>query len=366
MTALRSRARQSRPDRAAAAARPMRPVESPAVWLGRDMAKSDEWIHTLTEDDIGELDAALRQTQRRGLAIIDIGRRDFPLPTLGPVLDELQDQVINGRGFVLIKRIPVERYTDTEAQTIYWGMGTYWGDAVSQNGKGHVLGHVKDLGLPEADPARRGYQTTLKLRYHTDSCDIVGLMCLAKAKSGGLSSIASSTAIHNEILRRRPDLIEVLRGPFYMDRKCEVPDGKLPYFTTSVINYDGGYMTCFYARGDIDYAQRFDEVPPLNDEQLEALALMDALAEDFSLKMDIEVGDIQLLHNHVILHARTVVEDYPEFERKRHMVRLWLSAPNGRPLPPSFAERYGSIEVGTVRGGIVVPGMTFHAPTEAV
>ena len=347
-------------------ARPMQPVESPAVWLGRDLAKTDKWIHRLSDDEIAELDAALRQTQERGLAIIDIGREDFPLPTLGPVLVELQDQVINGRGFVLIKRIPVERYTDVEAQTIYWGMGTYWGDAVSQNGKGHVLGHVKDLGMAEGDPARRGYQTTLKLRYHTDSCDIVGLMCLAKAKSGGMSSIASSAAIHNEILHRRPDLIEVLRGKFYMDRKCEVPDGQLPYAAAPVFNYDGGYMTCFYARGDIDSAQRFDAVPKLKDKQLEALGLMDDLAENFSLKMDIELGDIQLLHNHVILHARTTFEDYPEFERKRHMVRLWLSAPNGRPLPPSFAERYGSIEVGSVRGGIVVPDMSLCAPTEAV
>ncbi len=359
MTEIQPRARP-------ATARPLQPVEGPAVWRGGDMANTDEWIHHLSAEDIGELDAALRQTQERGLAIIDVGREDFPLPTLGPVLVELQDQVVNGRGFVLIKRIPVERYTDVEAQTIYWGMGTYWGDAVSQNGKGHVLGHVKDLGMAEGDPARRGYQTTLKLRYHTDSCDIVGLMCLAKAKSGGLSSIASSAAIHNEILRRRPDLIDVLRGLFYMDRKCEVPDGQRPYAAAPVFNHDDGYMTCFYPRGDIDYAQRFDAVPKLNEDQREALALMDDLAEDFSLKMDIEVGDIQLLHNHVILHARTVVEDYPEFERKRHMVRLWLSAPNGRPLPPSFAERYGSIEVGSVRGGIVVSGMTLCAPTEAV
>lgn len=359
MTAIRSRA-------PAATARPLQPVQNPAVWLGSDMEKTDEWIHRLSEDEIGELDAALRQTQERGLAIIDIGREDFPLPTLGPVLEDLQDQVINGRGFVLIKRIPVERYTDEEAQTIYWGMGTYWGDAVSQNGKGHVLGHVKDLGMAEGDPARRGYQTTLKLRYHTDSCDIVGLMCLAKAKSGGLSSIASSGAIHNEVLRQRPDLMDVLREPFYMDRKCEVPDGKLPYAAAPVFNYDDGYMTCFYPRGDIDYAQRFDAVPKLNDKQSEALALMDTLAEDFSLKMDIELGDIQLIHNHVILHARTEFEDYPEFKRKRHMVRLWLSAPNGWPLPPSFADRYGSIEVGTVRGGIIVAGMTLCAPTEAV
>ncbi|MDP6787360.1 MAG: TauD/TfdA family dioxygenase [Rhodospirillales bacterium] len=341
-------------------------VDGPAVWLGSDLAKTDEWIYRLSEDQIAELDAALRRTQERGLAIIDIGRDDFPLPTLGPVLAELQDQVVNGRGFALVKRIPVERYTPAEAQTLYWGMGLYWGDAVSQNGKGHVLGHVKDLGMAEGDPARRGYQTTLKLRYHTDSCDIVCLMCLAKAKSGGLSSIASSGAIHNEILRRRPDLIDVLRGDFFMDRKCEVPDGKLPYAAAPVFNYDDGYMTSFYPRGDIDYAQRFDAVPKLNDEQREALALMDTLAEDFSLKMDIELGDIQLLHNHTILHARTSFEDYPEFERKRHMVRLWLSAPNGRPLPPSFADRYGSIEVGTVRGGIVVSGMTLCAPTEAV
>ena len=145
---------QSRVGHAAATAQTIQPVESPAVWLGSDLAKTDEWMYRLSEEEIGELEAALRQTQERGLAIIDIGREDFPLPTLGPVLVKLQEQVVNGRGFVLIKRIPVERYTEVEAQTIYWGMGHYWGDAVSQNGKGHVLGHVKDLGMAEGDPAR--------------------------------------------------------------------------------------------------------------------------------------------------------------------------------------------------------------------
>ena len=344
----------------------MRPADGPAVWLGGELAASEAWIYRLSGAHLDELDDAIDRVRRRGLRIMDIGRDDFPLPSLGHVLAELQDDVINGRGFVLIKRIPVERYSRADAQTIYWGIGTHFGDAVSQNGKGHVLGHVKDLEMAEDDPARRGYQTTMKLRYHTDSCDIVGLMCLVKAKSGGLSSITSSAAVHNAILERRPDLLKVLTEPFYIDRKCEVPEGKLPYFPAPVFNYTGGHLTCFYPRGDLESGQRFPEVPRLTDKQREALEMFDDLAEEFSLKMDIEEGDIQFLHNHVICHARTALEDHPQFDRKRHLVRLWLSAPNGRPLPACFAERYGTVAVGAVRGGIIVPGTMLNAPTEAL
>jgi hypothetical protein len=346
-------------------ARPMHPVEGAAVWNGSEMAARTDWIYHLTDEDIGELEVALSQTQRKGLGILEIDRDAFPLPRFGETLMSLENDVLNGRGFVLIKGLPLDRLSRAEAQTIYWGIGTHLGDAVSQNAKGHVLGHVRDLGLAKDDPSKRGYQTNDRLRYHTDSAEFVGLLCLAQAKSGGYSSIASTGAVHNALLARRPDLMaELLAKPFYVDRRTEVPEGKLPYFQMPVFHFDHGYFTTMFKRRDIGAGQRFPEVPRFTEKQLEALDLIEDLAEELSLKMMIEAGDMQFIHNHVIFHSRTAFEDHPEPERKRHMVRLWLSIRQGRPLPPCFAERYGEIAVGKIRGGIIVPGTTLSAPLD--
>ena len=343
---------------------PLRPISGAAVWTGAEMRQSEDWIHRLTALEAGELEAAAEETERRGLPLMEIGRDDFVLPTLGPALARIQGDIVDGRGFVLIQGVPITGRRREIAARMYWGIGAHLGDAVSQNAKGHVLGHVKDLGLAEG-PSRRPYQTTIELDYHTDSCDIVGLMCLRHAKSGGLSSIASAGAVYNALLADRPDLVEALCGTFYCDRKTEVPAGKLPYYTVSVFSFHDGAMTSVGMGHDIVAAQRFAEVPRLTELQKEALAAMESTAEDLSLKMDFRPGDIQFLHNHTVYHSRTAFEDHPEPERRRHLLRLWLSAPNGRPLPQFLAERWGSIEPGTVRGGIVVPGATLKAPLDA-
>ncbi len=329
------------------------------------MKQRNDWTYRFTPGDLDEIEAAARQVLDRGLGILEITKSAFPLPSLDAKLAALQRDVVEGRGFVFLKGIPATRLDRLTLAVIYWGIGLRFGDPVSQNAKGHLLGHVKDLGLPPHDLNRRGYQTTLGLDYHTDGCDIVGLMCLAKAKAGGLSAIASAGAIHNEILRLRPDLLDVLYQPFHISRVGDIPVGKLPWYCVSIFNQYQGYLTSMYPGGDIRKAQRLPEVPRLTPKQAEAMHLVDALAEEYSLRMDIEPGDMQFLHNHTIYHARTEFEDHPEQERKRHMLRLWLSAPNGRPLPPEFAERYGNIEAGTVRGGIICEGTTFKAPLEA-
>ena len=190
-------------------------------------------------------------------------------------------------------------------------------------------------------------------------------MCLARSRTGGLSSIASSAAVHNEILRRRPDLLEVLYRPFTISRVNEVPEGREPWFRTPVFNDFGGHLTSMYPRRDMRLGHRLAGVAPLTGRQEEALALLDEVCEDLSLKMDIQPGDMQFLHNHAVYHGRTAYEDGPEPERRRHMLRLWLSAPRGRALPPHFAARYGTVAVGAVRGGIVCPGTRLQAPLEA-
>jgi Taurine catabolism dioxygenase TauD, TfdA family len=342
------------------------PVRGPSVWYGRDLADRDDWVYRLSETEIEEIDAAVDVVQQRGLPMRDVTRSEFPLPSLGSTLDALRDEVVNGRGFVLLRGLPVEGRNREAAALGFWGIGAYFGKAVSQNAQGHLLGHVKDLGRDPTRPDTRLYQTNARHRYHTDSSDIVALLCLKTAKRGGASSIVSSTTIYNEMLVRQPDLVAELLQPLAVDRKDEIPEGKQPFYRMAVFHWYEDTLSTIYARDFIEGAQRFSEAPRLSDHQIAAMDLLDQLASDPSLRLDmiLEPGDMQFLHNHQILHARTAYEDHVEPERKRHLLRLWLSPPNGRPLPEVFAERYGSVNVGR-RGGIQVPGTLLVTPLEA-
>jgi hypothetical protein len=287
--------------------------------------------------------------------LVEIRREDFPLPTLGPRLEALRHELLHGRGFVLLRGLPMERYAPEDAAAIYWGLGTWFGRARSQNARGDLLGHVRDVGADLANPNVRTYQTTKRQYYHTDSVDLVALLCVRKARSGGLSSLVSSVTAHNEMRARRPDLLETMFEPFHVDRRGEVPPGMDPWFALPIFNWHADVLTTIYVRRYIESAQRFPEVPRLTARQVEALDVFDAILEDprVHLRMAFEPGDIQIVHNHQILHDRTEFEDWPEPSRKRHLLRLWLCPPDGRPLPPAFAARYGSVTIGD-RGGIVV------------
>jgi hypothetical protein len=338
------------------------PVCGPGTWHGADFTCDMSWVYQLSKQEVEEIDRALTAMNREAIGPGQLGPSMFPLPELGRRLIALQNEVVDGRGFVLIKGIPVQRYDRRDAAAVFWGVGQYFGTPVSQNAGGHLLGHVTDLGYPLNDSRRRGYQTREGLRYHTDGCDVVGLMCLRRAKTGGLSSICSATAIHNAILESRPDLLEVLYQPFHISRIGEIPAGKLPWYLMPIFNDYAGHLTSMYPARDLRMAQTLEGVPTLSAEQEEALAMVDRYAETLSLKMDIEPGDMQFLHNHTIWHGRTDYEDFDDADQRRHMLRLWLSAPNGRQLPPYFAERYGSIKTGTVRGGILCPGTRLSVP----
>jgi Taurine catabolism dioxygenase TauD, TfdA family len=339
----------------------------PAVWRGRDMARRTDWVVHVSEAEVAEIESAVAAALARTDDLIELGRHDFPLPRLAGRLRAIENEVVRGRGFALLRGLPVVRWTRRQSAVAFWGLGRHFGDPVPQNAQGHLLGHVKDVGKDPHNPEHRVYQTSYRHLFHTDSCDIVGLLCLQRAKSGGLSRIVSSTTLFNEVARRRPDLARVLAAPFTVDRKGEVPAGKGPHYDLAIAHHHAGQLTVIYARDFIEAAQRFADVPRLSAAQIEAMDLLDALAEDPDLYLDMafEPGDIQFLHNHQILHARTAYEDHPEPERRRHLLRLWLSAPNGRELPPAFAERYGEIRRGRRRGGIVVPGQTLSAPLEA-
>jgi TfdA family taurine catabolism dioxygenase TauD len=341
-------------------------VDGRSAWLGADMRKREaEWSYRLSPVEVAEIEAALGAVRERGLDIADIRREDFPLPTLGPVLDRLRSEVLDGRGFVLLRGMPVEDRPIAESATAYWGVGTHIGSARSQNAKGHLLGHVYDLGigLSETDPNLRSYATAERQRFHIDRCDVVALLCLRRAKSGGLSTIVSSMSVHNAMAARRPDLLARLFQPFPVDRRGEVPEGKAPVYEAPVFNGHAGTLSVLYSRLHINSAQRFPEARRLTPEEIEALEMFGDLANDPGLRLDMNFmpGDIQFLHNHTILHARSAYEDWPETERKRHLLRLWLAPPGARPLPPVFGECYGSLTVGD-RGGIICKGTRLHAP----
>lgn len=331
------------------------------------MAARDEWLMPLVPADIREIEQAVKSLIARDADIAAISAADFPLPSLAPKLKaRVRDEALNGRGFLLLRGLPVERWDLREAATAYFGLGTHLGSARSQNAKGHVLGHVQDLGLDAQDPNVRVYQTNARQTFHTDSCDIVALLCLKTARSGGLSALVSSITIFNEMRRLRPDLLALLLEPIATDRRGEVPPGQKPFFEIPVFNWHAGHLSAIYQRQYIESAQRFADAPRLTPAHREALDLFDALADDPALNMTMEFkpGDVQFVHNHTILHDRTAFVDWPEPERKRHLLRLWLAASDARELPPVFAQRYGSVTIGD-RGGVIVAGTRLHAPLRA-
>ena len=343
-------------------------VEGASAWYGAQMQISTEWLYQLTAADIAEIETAVQPLAEAASDIAKITKADFPLPTVGPKLASVFDDVLNGRGFALLRGLPVEEWSTRQSATAYYGIGAHFGFARSQNSKGHVLGHVRDLGRDAVnDPTARIYQTRERQTFHTDSCDIVALLCLKTAKSGGASALVSSMTIYNEMLERRPDLLPHLFGALCTDRRGEVPAGQKPWHEIPVFSWHEGKLSALYARRYIESARRFPEVAPLTAEETAALDLFDELANDpaISMQMEFKPGDMQWVHNHTMLHDRTEFEDWPELENKRHLLRLWLAAPGARPLPEVYAERFGTIEIGN-RGGIIVPGAQLNAPLEPV
>ncbi len=332
--------------------------QTPAAWYGPDwIGREREWITELSVSEIEELERAANAWLDKNGELPDVEHiriDEFPLPTLGPKLVRIREELIHGRGFVVVRGLPVERYTEREAAIMFCGLGGHLGSARPQNAKGHLLGHVRDLGLSSVDPAVRVYQTKERQTFHTDSCDVVGLLCLQTARSGGLSQLVSSTTIFNAMHDSTPELLELLMQPIATDRRGEVPPGMQPFYSIPVFNFYEGYLTAIYQRQYIESAQRFSDAPRLTPKHIEALDKFDALANDLQLhlSMHLERGDMQFVYNHTLLHDRTSFTDWPEPNRRRHLLRLWLSIPGDRPLPKIFAEKFGSVEIGN-RGGIV-------------
>ena len=327
-------------------------IESPADWRAKDMADTREWVIELTPEQIADLDRALKGSS--AISLEDLTKENFPLSSFNELTAEVQDRLENGRGFVVLRGFPALNYDKAQLRKIYWGLGKHVGTAVSQSSKGDLLGDVMDFGQDVFSSAGRGYMSKQKLGFHCDTSDVVALMVLRTAKSGGLSKIASSVAIRNEIARTRPDLLEVLYQPFYWSWKGQEPPGDLPYYQQPVYSEHNGQFSSRDVKTHIFSAHEDNpELGKLSAKQTEALSLINTLADDpeFHFCMMFEPGDIQFLNNHVTLHSRTEFEDFEEPERKRHLLRMWLSPPNSRELSPSMGAIYRDRSRGAVRGG---------------
>lgn len=306
---------------------PDSPISSRAAWLGAEQSGRSDWIYLLSDAEKAELDSAIQRYRRTGKPLTEIAALDYRLPVLRPAITAWMRVLDDGRGFIVVRGFPAEDYSEAEAAFAYWLIGLHMGRPVPQNRKGEVLGHVRDDGADPKQPGIRLYRTRAKLDFHTDGADIIGLLCLKRARSGGLSRIASSVSVFNEVMRRRPDLVPLLFQGFFWDREADAGPGEPPYFSFPICRYENGRLGTLYIGWYIRNAQRFSDVPRLTSAQNDLLDLIDTIANhpDFYLDMDFEAGDMQFLKNAVILHARTEYEDWPEPERKRHLLRLWLT-----------------------------------------
>ena len=341
-----------------------RPIEGPEVWRGDDFARSTDWIHTITAAEHDEIDAALRAVQRRGLGWRELRREDFAIPRFARSLQQVSEQLEHGRGLVLLRRVPVERYSEDELRILYWGLGLHLGTPRYQNGNGELIGDVRDENrlygaVREVNPMQTGEPRTSRnkarsagpLRFHTDRVDVVTLLSVRPAAKGGLSKVVSSAAVYNTILARRPDLHALLCAPYHHVREGEA-GGKQQFYAMPVFGLRDGKLTSQYSRTFVENAQHLAGVPRLTEAQNAALDLWAEVCEELCYSMDMQAGDVQLLNNHLVYHARTTYEDDPTPGRDRFLMRLWLSMPNSRRLPEGFEVLWGSIEPGAPRGGI--------------
>ena len=316
-----------------------RAMPDPAVWSAGSFASAADYSVNLTEEDRQELLGALQEIENEGrlTPTHELEARDFKF---GPLAEKLQKaflDVRDGRGFVLLRGLPRQGLSLDQFAAVVWGVGTYFGHPLSQNAKGELLGHVIDATAFEPTP--RMYRSALELGLHNDVTAMLSLACWQPAKSGGESRLGSAVRIHDEIARRAPHLLDPLYRGFHYHRLGEegpdeepVTPYRIPIF--SLIN---GQVSCRNARAG--YIAGHHELGiPITEIELEAIDLFDAIAREpeTSVTFELGLGDMVVINNYTVLHARKAFEEYPEPERKRHLLRLWFDAEGFRDVPAEF------------------------------
>lgn len=328
------------------------PATGRGVWTSEELERDKSWLHEMTPAEADEIDDALAHALATGKDTADLTKEDFPLHDAAARLGRIVDEVQNGRGLALLRGVRLNDCSRHEARVLFWGIGRYIGETLVQNPEGKLLHAIEDIGNDYNGNNIRGHSTNARLRPHVDPSDIVGLFCIHPAKSGGLSTVSSALTIYNEILDHHPEYLDALYRGFRIDYAgkgpTDAPDLTSPW-RIPVYSYFGGKLTAYYnakqfergAEKTGDGLSELERAAILNVEEL-------ALRPDIRFDMGFRTGDIQLLNNYVILHARTEYEDWQDENRKRLLLRQWWNVPGGRPLLPEVADRLGS----GPRGGV--------------
>ncbi|OBT63528.1 hypothetical protein VE03_07050 [Pseudogymnoascus sp. 23342-1-I1] len=342
-------------------------IKGRTVWTKEELEKEpSRWVRTFSAFEVDEIEAATRSFEAQNFQLADVSRSTFPLPLLAASLSKVRDEVVNGIGFVVLRGLPVKNWTTRQASMVYLGIGSYFGPRLSQNGQGHVLGHIKDLSEgKEVDGGGRIYRTHNAQTYHSDEADIVGLLCLEKAMSGGESQVVSSHHIFNILQKRRPDIMEQLCIPqWFYDRKGEKSEGQEEWMRTPGYYYYADKLSMKWDSYYVGALQRFwecDLLPRYTEKQQEVLRVVENLCHELSMEMMLQVGDIQLVANTHNLHARSAYLDDNDSGNKRWLQRLWIATPEeegGWKLP--FAD-----SAYCKRGGVQVNDAPESYPMEA-
>ncbi|KAG7530333.1 hypothetical protein FFLO_05105 [Filobasidium floriforme] len=332
-------------------------VTGPTVWKAEDFrSKPDLWKKQWSAEQIRDLEQAYDRFKESGKPITSITKETFPLSNeIAEFLADIRSQIVDGQGFILIEGLPVESWEVEKSAALYLAIGTHFGNTLSQNGKGHVLGHVKDLGNDPTQIDRvRIYSTAARQFFHTDAADIVGLLCLHKAKEGGESDVVSAHNLWNVLQAERPDIAEILTQPiWYFDRKGEVSQGQNGWVQKAVFYFHDGKVLSNYDPYFVRSIGRHVEaglIPGLSEKQKEAIEVFEQTAQRLSLHMVLKVGDIQFVADTHVFHARTAYTDYATPAPRRHLLRLWLATPESqggwkRPFPDSAHDKRGGIQV---------------------
>jgi Taurine catabolism dioxygenase TauD, TfdA family len=343
------------------------PLSGSSVWNGKDIQNSTRWIRDLTPAHLAELDKALQAVKAKGLDWSQVTKENFPLTGFDDLFDSIREELEEGSGILKLRGWPVTKYDEADLRIMYNGFSKNLATPVFQNRSGEMMRAIRDEGAHvgstygQVKDEKKGttflssYARTLssgELRFHTDRTDVVGLLCVRQARAGGVSKLASSPAIHNAMLKERPDLVDELYQDIWRSRFGEEGTTKETAYPLPLFGVRDGKFTSHYSQTFIDAAELATDVPKQSDQQREALTLLREIAQEICMEMVLNPGDLQLINSHVTYHGRTSFEDDASTSNDRLLLRLWLSMPNNRPLPEGHEILWQSIDAGKVRGGI--------------
>ncbi len=311
-----------------------------SVWTAKELATRDDWIFRWPDPTLREIDDCLARVRARGLSWAEVTAADFPLETLGDWLQTIKAEIATGRGFIVLRGLPADKYGLDDLKRLYWGIGLHFGVPQAQSHLGDTLGSIIDLTDEQPDIfRRRGYNSGGPQTVHTDSSDIVSMLSITTAKTGGASCLTSAHAVHNRMLDHCPGLLEVLyRGFHARGTDTDAAAGGIDVVSPErvpVYRHTDGWLNSFFVEGYVRRTILAGDVR-LSPEEEAAIQAFIAFANhpDMMTHMLLEPGDMQFLNNRTVFHGRAAFEDHPEKARRRHLLRLWLTVPEWPRMAP--------------------------------